>query len=192
MKFTGIFAAIAAVAFGFTTGAAWADESDNGNFYAGVYHFDWKVQYRLVPELDESGYRLQGGYMFNDYIGVELQAASGGEHVYETNPEDSAELDNMIGVFGRINLPVYPGWVNLFGLFGYSQVEIDVKSHDGLPENIVTKEDSFSLGAGVEVALWAERLYVSADYIEYINKTGKGGLSGVEASGGSIGLRYNF
>jgi hypothetical protein len=47
-------------------------------------------------------------------------------------------------------------------------------------------ENGFSWGAGAEVALIRDRLYLAADYIDYRSRTG------IEASAASVGLRLSF
>jgi hypothetical protein len=50
----------------------------------------------------------------------------------------------------------------------------------------VVHENSFAWGAGADVALIPDRLYLTADYVEYINRTG------ISASAVSLGLRLSF
>jgi hypothetical protein len=100
-------------------------------------------------------------------------------------PPKEAELNKLLGVFAKLNLPLPLPLVdaNVFGLAGYSVGKVEV-----LAETTTDTfyENSFSYGVGADVALIPERLYLTADHIDYISRTG------VDASATSIGLRLSF
>jgi hypothetical protein len=84
-----------------------------------------------------------------------------------------------------VNLPLPLALVdaNVYGLAGYSVGKVEILAEtttDTLYEN------SFSYGVGADVALIPDRLYLTADYIDYISRTG------TEASAASVGLRLSF
>lgn len=194
MRSTRIISLIAALILGLGATAASADEPMG--YYVGAYYFDWDTEVDSpvfddfdtsdLPEIGDSGYRLVGGYMFNDYIGAELHLADGGTDDLGEGVE--LDLEQVVGVFARFGLPTR--WVNVFGLIGVSHTKI-TGSVEGAGSDSASDE-SISIGAGLEVAIIPETLHVGADYIEYYNETGKDGLSGVQISAASVGLKYSF
>lgn len=186
MKLTRITTIAAAAALGLTSTAALAEE-DAGHYYAGAHYFDWEVENTEGLDAKADTGRLLAGYMYNEYVGVELHAATGGTD--ELGDGVEAELDQLVGIFARLNMPMYNGWANLFGLVGYGRGEVDVTTEAGTTSVL---ESGFALGVGLEVAVIPNRLYVAADHVQYVNETGKGGLTGIEGTANSLGLRMNF
>ena len=139
--------------------------------------------------MSSKGVRAIGGYMADANVGVEFHVASGGEDdlqfpVDETTTEAAdAELNKLLSVFARASAPVAQGRLNVFGLFGYSYSLVEI-----LGETTATSqsESGFSWGAGVEVSLVPERLYLSLDHVEYISQ------HDVDINATSLGLRLSF
>lgn len=186
MNFTRIAMIAAAAALGLTSIAASAQEDTQG-YYVGAHYFAWEVDNTEGLEAEAGTARLLAGLMYNEYVGVELHAAAGGTDDLGDGVE--AELDQLVGIFARINIPMYDGWANLFGLVGYGRGEVDVTTEAGTTS---VSESGFSLGLGLEVAIIPNRLYVAADHVRYVNETGAGGQTGIEGTANSLGLRFAF
>jgi hypothetical protein len=124
--------------------------------------------------------------MLNGAFGIEAHVGVGGTDELEYAGEEAeAELNKMLGVFAKVNLPLPLPLVdaNLFGLAGYSVGKVEV-----LAETTTDTfyENSFSYGAGLDMALIPDRLYLTADYVEYLSRTG------LDSSAASLGLRLSF
>jgi hypothetical protein len=186
MSFNKIIAAGLAALGLAVTGSAGAQGG-----YGALSAFDWEIQQGDSPKIESTGIRATGGYMFNDAFGFEGHVGVGGTDDIEypggmNAPEDAeAELNKLLGVFAKVNLPLPLALVdaNVFGLAGYSVGKVEV-----LAETTTDTfyENSFSYGVGADVALIPDRLYLTADYIDYISRTG------TEASAASVGLRLSF
>lgn len=181
MKLIRIINIAAAAALGLAANTAMAQGG-----YGSLSHFSWEVDQSNAPAIESSGIRAVGGYMFSDIFGVEGHVASGGDDEIELGGEEAeAELNKVLGLFAKANLPLNLLGVDLdiFGLVGYGYGRVDI-----LAETTTTRvtENSFAWGAGADVALIPERLYLTADYVEYVNRTG------IDANAASLGLRLSF
>jgi opacity protein-like surface antigen len=173
----------AATVFGLTTGAASAQGG-----YGALSYFDWSVDQSGLSKIESETVRATGGYMFNETFGIEGHVATGGsdELVLPASggPQDAeAELNKMVAGFAKLNLPLLNHRANVFALAGYAFGKVDILAETTASS---VNENSFSWGAGADVALIPNRLYLTADYIEYISRTG------TDASAASIGLRLSF
>lgn len=157
--------------------------------YGSLSYLDWEVEQTDFPRLSSAGFRATGGYMVNEHLGIEGHIGSGGTDdiafpTGETTTEDAeAELNKLLSVFARGSLPVVEDRLNVFGLFGYSYSRIDILAETTTSNQ---SESGFSWGAGVEVAIVPERLYLSLDHIAYISQRD------IDANATSLGLRLNF
>ena len=187
MTRTRIIGIAAAAALGLTANAAFAQGG-----YGSLSAFDWEIERTTeegdFPKLSSKGVRAIGGYMADANIGVEFHVASGGEDdfefpVDETTTEDAdAELNKLLSVFARASAPVNP-WMNVYGLAGYSYALVEI-----LGETTATSqsESGFSFGAGVELSLVPERLYLTLDHVEYVSQ------HDVDINATSLGFRLAF
>lgn len=180
MKLTRILTVLAALGLAFAASTVSAQ-----GVYAGAHYSDWQAEATGSPDMRTSAQRLLAGYMFNDYVGLEVHALGGSTDDLGGGVE--ADLDRVLAGFARINLPMYNHWANLFGLVGLAKGEVDIS---GDADSI--SESGFAFGAGFEIAIVPEVLYVSADYVEYVNETGKGGATDIQGTASSLGLRMAF
>lgn len=181
MNFKHLTSIAAAAVFGF---AATAANAQGG--YGALSYFDWSVDEAGAEKIESETVRATGGYMFNRNFGIEGHVATGGTDELQHAGEDAeAELNKMAGLFAKLNLPLAPlGWeANLYGLLGYGYARVDILAETTAA---VHSENSFAWGAGADVALVPDRLYLVADYVEYVSRTG------VDASAASVGLRLSF
>lgn len=178
MNLTRITSIAAAAALGLAATAAGAQGG-----YGSLSAFDWSID-GSGSSLESQGIRAAGGLMFNETFGIEAHVASGGTDNLEFEGEDAeAELNKMLGLFAKLNLPLLNKWANVYGLAGYGYGRVDI-----LAETTTSRitANSFAWGAGADVAIVPERLYLTVDYIDYISR------SGVSASAASLGLRLSF
>ncbi len=150
--------------------------------YGALSAFSWEVEQAGSPTVESTGIRATGGYMFNDAFGIEAHVATGGTDDLIFEGQDAeAELNKVIAGFAKLNLPL-PVGINVFGLVGYSVGKVQV-----LAETTTDTfyENSFSYGGGIDLAL-TDRLSLTADYIDYISRTG------TEASAATVGFRLSF
>jgi hypothetical protein len=154
--------------------------------YGALSVLDWEVQQGDSPKIESTGVRATGGYMLNDAFGIEAHVGVGGTDELEYAGEEAeAELNKLLGIFAKLNLPLPLPLVdaNVFGLAGYSVGKVEVLAET---TTATFYENSFSYGVGADVALIPDRLYLTADYIDYISRTG------VDSSAASLGLRLSF
>jgi hypothetical protein len=154
--------------------------------YGALSAFDWEIQQGDSPKIESTGFRATGGVMFNDAFGIEAHVGVGGTDELEYAGEEAeAELNKMLGVFAKVNLPLPLPLVdaNLFGLAGYSVGKVEVLAET---TTATFYESSFSWGAGADIAIILDRLYLTADHIDYRSR------AGIEASAASVGLRLSF
>jgi hypothetical protein len=138
--------------------------------YGALSAFDWEIEQAGPPTVESAGIRATGGVMFNEAVGIEAHVGVGGADELEYAGEEAeAELNKLLGVFAKVNLPLPLVDANVFGLVGYSVGKVEV-----LAETTTDTfyENSFGYGAGFDVALIPNRLYLTADYIDYISRTG--------------------
>jgi opacity protein-like surface antigen len=141
-----------------------------------------------LSKIESETVRATGGYRFNEHFGIEAHVATGGrdELVLPTfsGPEDAeAELNKLVAGFAKLNLPLWNDWVNVYGLLGYAFGKVDILAETTTE---VVHENSFAWGAGADVALIPDRLYLTADYVDYLNRTG------LSASAVSVGVKLSF
>lgn len=181
MKLTRIISIAVVAAFGLAANTAIAQGG-----YGSLSHFSWEVDQSNSPTIESAGVRAVGGYMFSDIFGIEAHVASGGTDDTTLGAEDAeAELNKMFGAFAKLNLPLNVMGVGLdvFGLAGYGYGRLDILAQT---TKTTISENSFAWGAGADVALIPDRLYLTADYIDYISRTG------IDGSAASLGLRLAF
>jgi hypothetical protein len=180
MNLTRLTSIAAAAALGL---AATAASAQGG--YGSLSAFDWEVG-QGDAKVESTGVRAVGGYMFNPGIGLEVHAAAGGTDELQYGSQDAeAELNKLLAIFAKPTLPLPVPLVeaNVFGLVGYSYGKVDILAETTTD---VVSQNSFSWGFGAELGLIPNRLYLTADHIDYISRTG------VDASATSIGLRLSF
>lgn len=179
MSLTRTFATGLAVVFGLVIGTASAQGG-----YGALSYFDWSAQEAGLSKIESETVRATGGYMFNEHFGIEGHVATGGRDDLTFAGEDAeAELNKIVAGFAKLNLPLLNDWVNVYGLAGYAIGKVDILAETTTD---VVNENSFAWGAGADVAVLPGRLYLTADYVEYINRTG------VDADAVSIGLKLSF
>ncbi len=181
--------------------AAQAEET-KPHQYAAVHSFNWEVGNNFA---DGSGVRLTLGHQLSEYLGVEVQGATGGGRdvtLYTADPVPvpftaEARLDQMLGIYLRAQVPLGER-VKVFGLFGYTKAKLEVESGAGamtgsgqpLDRTAFTESESgLSYGGGVEIGIFPgllnDRLKLGLDYMVYLD-------GDVEAKATSVGLRLDF
>jgi opacity protein-like surface antigen len=179
MGFTRISGITAAAAFGLMTNAALAQGG-----YGALSYFDWSVDQSGLSKIESETVRATGGYMLNEHFGIEAHVATGGrDDLTFAGEEAEAELNKLVAGFAKLNLPLWNDWVNVYGLVGYAFGKVDILAETTTG---VVNENSFAWGAGADIALWPGRWSLTADYVEYINR------SGLSASAVSVGLKLSF
>jgi opacity protein-like surface antigen len=169
----------AAMVLGLTATAALAQGG-----YGALSYFDWSVDQSGLSKIESETVRATGGYMFNETFGIEAHVATGGTDELEFAGEDAeAELNKLVAGFAKLNLPLWNDWVNVYGLVGYAFGKVDILAETTTD---VVHENSFAWGAGADIALWPGRWSLTADYVDYLNR------SGLSASAVSVGLKLSF
>jgi opacity protein-like surface antigen len=152
--------------------------------YGALSYFDWSVDQSGLSKIESETVRATGGYRFNEHFGIEAHVATGGRDELTFAGEDAeAELNKLVAGFAKLNLPLWNDWVNVYGLVGYAFGKVDILAETTTE---VVHENSFAWGAGADVALIPDRLYLTADYVDYPNRTG------LSASAVSLGLKLSF
>jgi opacity protein-like surface antigen len=170
---------VAAAAFGLTANTAFAQGG-----YGALSYFDWSVDQSGLSKIESETVRATGGYSFNEYFGIEAHVATGGRDDLTFAGESAeAELNKLVAGFAKLNLPLWNDWVNVYGLVGYAFGKVDILAETTTD---VVHENSFAWGAGADIALWPGRWSLTADYVDYINR------SGLSASAVSIGVKLSF
>jgi opacity protein-like surface antigen len=179
MSVTRILGTAMAAAFSLAATAAAAQGG-----YGALSYFDWSVDQSGLSKIESETVRATGGYRFNEHFGIEAHVATGGRDDLTFAGEDAeAELNKLVAGFAKLNLPLWNDWVNVYGLLGYAFGKVDILAETTTE---VVHENSFAWGAGADVALISDRLYLTADYVDYLNRTG------ISASAVSLGLRLSF
>ncbi len=131
-----------------------------------------------VTDTETPAVRLRAGSVLAQYIGVEAHIAFGtGEDSGTINGSPyTLESPLSYGVFLRPQLPLGP--LTIYGLAGYSYVELKYSSTVGTPTDSITDA---SFGGGLQIDL-GQSWGVNADYIQYVK-----GFSAVSA-----GVLYRF
>jgi opacity protein-like surface antigen len=152
--------------------------------YGALSYFDWSVDQSGLSKIESETVRATGGYRFNEHFGIEAHVATGGrDELTFAGEEAEAELNKLVAGFAKLNLPLLNDWVNVYGLVGYAFGKVDILAETTTG---VVHENSFAWGAGADIALWPGRWSLTADYVEYINRTG------VNADAVSIGVKLLF
>jgi opacity protein-like surface antigen len=152
--------------------------------YGALSYFDWSVKEAGLSKIESETVRATGGYRFNEHFGIEGHVATGGrDDLTFAGEEAEAELNKLVAGFAKLNLPLWNDWVNVYGLVGYAFGKVDILAETTTG---VVHENSFAWGAGADVALIPDRLYLTADYVDYLNR------SGLSASAVSVGLKLSF
>jgi opacity protein-like surface antigen len=179
MSFTRILGIAAAAVFGLTANTAFAQGG-----YGALSYFDWSVDQSGLSKIESETVRATGGYLFNEHFGIEGHVATGGRDDLTFAGEDAeAELNKVFGVFAKFNLPLLNDWVNVYGLAGYGYGRVDILAET---TTATVSENGFAWGVGADVALIPGRLYLTADHIDYLSRTG------LDGSATSLGLRLSF
>jgi len=155
-----------------------------GNFYAGIAASLMAVRLddRVNLFADENqqdrqiGITALIGYDFMDYLGAELRASMAVSG--EDNNNDALQ---QVGVYLKPNYHVDDIDINLYGLLGYSMINMsDVGLFDG-------DNSGFSFGAGLDYGV-TENISVFTDVVNYLRNYG-----GTNSTwGANLGLKYNF
>ena len=126
----------------FATSPAMA--ADEGGFYIGAGLGDFSVDEGGFSESDTS-FKLLGGWMFNDYIGGELEYIDGG-----TVGEGDFGIDSTgVNVSVKGNWPVIEQF-DVFAKLGYYfwDADIDFEGDSGQEDNESGSDVSWGIGAG--------------------------------------------
>lgn len=131
-----------------------------------------------VSDTEVPAVRLRAGSVLAPYIGVEAHVAIGAGDDTGTINGSPYTLKSPLayGVFIRPQLPLGP--VTIYGLAGYSYVELQYSSATDTPTDSVT---DFSFGGGLQIDL-GQHWGLNADYTRYVE-----GFSAVSA-----GVLYRF
>jgi hypothetical protein len=117
--------------------------SASADFYAGALVSYSNAEFSYASSVTEGSpflLQAQAGYFFNEYIALE---ASYGNSVQRAS---GLAVDSLASGFVKLNMPVSERFA-LYGLAGYSSVQIDQQSVGS------DKEQGFSFGLGMHYAL---------------------------------------
>lgn len=119
--------------------------SASADFYAGalVSYSNAEYNHFTSPSISEGNpflLQAQVGYFFNDYVALEARYGT------SVQRESGLALDSLSSGFVKLNMPVSER-VALYGLAGYSSIQIDQQSVGS------DKEQGFSFGLGMHYAL---------------------------------------
>jgi OOP family OmpA-OmpF porin len=120
--------------------------ADGGGFYVGAGIGIFGVEEGSFDESD-TGFKLFGGWMFNQYVGGELEYIDGG-----TVGDSDLGVDSTgINVALRGNWPVTEQF-DLFGKVGYFfwDADIDLTGDSGQEQNESGSDLSWGIGAGYD------------------------------------------
>ncbi|KXS37703.1 MAG: Uncharacterized protein AWU55_2098 [Halomonadaceae bacterium T82-2] len=141
--------------------------------YAGVDALLWTYDPAGGDSDSSLGLRLRGGWLANDYLGVEAQLGGGGR---EHDRQSRSELDWLAGAYVKLMLPVNDA-IHLYALGGVAHV-----SGTFAGEN---SETGLSGGLGAEMGL-VPNLAIGADYMRYADD------NDTTFDAVSFGLTYHF
>jgi OOP family OmpA-OmpF porin len=137
-----IYAAVAATLLA----SAPAMAAEDGGFYVGAGFGQFSVDEGSFDESD-TGYKLFGGWMFNQYVGGELEYIDGG-----TVGDNDFGIDTTaFNVSLKGNWPVTEQ-LDVYGKVGYFfwDADIDVSGDSGQERNDSGSDLSWGLGAGYD------------------------------------------
>lgn len=120
---------------------------------------------------------LRGGVHASDY--VQLEARLGFGLSDDETLGISAEVEQIVGVYGKISLP---NELSPYIIFGYSDIELEI---DGVSDD----DNDFSYGIGLDFYV-SENSAVNVEYMNYYDDSEDGGSVEITAIG--IGFTYKF
>lgn len=169
---------------------------ESNNFYVGLGLSGMNFFNDNTDEtLKSLAVTLQAGYVYNEYIGVELRySKSVGDVAYDKGNTAFANVSNYPTDSQNIALylrPSYPlGDFTLYGLIGYGMLK-----YTDLPTGTNDKTESgFQWGLGAEYLI-TDSISTFIDYTSLYNDVGFDGHipnSDVRTSMGTVGLAYHF
>ena len=120
---------------------------------------------------------VRGGVHATDYFQLE------GRLGFNLNDDDvngvSLEVDQLVGVYGKLSLP---NEFSPYVIFGYSDIDLEI---DGVSDD----DDDFSYGIGLDFYV-SERSAVNVEYMSYYDDSDDG--VDVEITAIGIGFTYKF
>jgi len=130
---------------------------------------------------------LRVGYMFNQYVGVEVLGATNVSSA--TIGGADVKLDSGYGAYVKGQYEVGSGF-EVFGKLGY--VNGTVKATSG-GQSASSSDGAFSYAAGVQYA-FNKNWYAQVDYAQYYDKSTNvfGNRASITARGPSISVGYRF
>jgi OOP family OmpA-OmpF porin len=142
---------------GLAMGLAVSAQAADPGFYAGAgvgkaaLKFD-DVGFGLSFDTTDSAFKIFGGYMFNEYFGLDGAFFDAGEQTEDYGPFSvTADMSGLsISVLG--NLPLGENFA-LFGKFGVTSLEGDVETRaSGFSDSTEASEDDVSYGVGAALS----------------------------------------
>ena len=162
--------------------------SEQGVYVGGAYGYAEYTVGSGIAEVSENfnSVMLQGGYTYNQYIGIEAR------YWFGLETEDAFNVtnkDTSIDTFGIYLKPSYPiaEDISLYGLLGYATSTASVNGNDG------DSFDGFSYGVGAAYA-FNQDVSVFVDYTSmYSDAEDVGTLSiDKDLTAFNFGVTYNF
>jgi OOP family OmpA-OmpF porin len=131
--------------------------ADGGGFYAGAGIGIFGVDEGSFDESD-TGFKLFGGWMFNPYVGGELEYIDGGTVSQGDFGVDSTAVNASL----KGNWPV-TGQFDVFGKVGYYfwDGDLDFEGNSGQERNASGSDLSWGIGAGYN---FTDNLSVTTEY----------------------------
>ena len=120
---------------------------------------------------------FRGGVHATDY--VQLEARLGFGLSDDDNVGISVEVDQIVGVYGKVSLP---NQLSPYVIFGFSNIDLEI---DGVSDD----DDDFSYGIGLDFYV-SERSAVNVEYMSYYDDSDDG--VDVEITAIGIGFTYKF
>ncbi|MCG7600895.1 porin family protein [Halomonas sp. McH1-25] len=142
--------------------------------YVAADAFLWEYDPEGAPAVNDLGVRLRAGELFNEFLGVEGQLATGGT---DKEKRTSGDLDFLAGAYGKFILPIDRA-LHLYALLGFSVLGGDFSPGD---DNVA----DLSGGFGTEMSI-APNLVINADYMRYTD------TSDAIFDAISVGVVYHF
>ncbi|MBZ9539818.1 porin family protein [Modicisalibacter tunisiensis] len=141
--------------------------------YAGLDTLFWTYDPAGGDSDSSLGLRLRGGWLANDYLGVEVQLGGGGR---EDDGREPSELDWLAGAYVKLMLPV-SDVIHLYALGGMAHVSGTFAGDNS--------ETGLSGGLGAEMGI-VPNLAIGADYMRYADD------NDITFDAVSFGLTYHF
>ena len=129
---------------------------------------------------DASGYRLFGGYMFNEKYGIEVGLSTFGEPNDSTIPSDMHVETSSYDVFGVVSYPLSANF-SLIGKAGvaYSQTETEVGDDDETETRHSSTDLALGIGGEYE---FTERFAIRGD-VEWVDSKNAGAANMISLGG---------